>query len=437
MAIIKSSLFSWQDVERSSDLTRFKKLLLSIKDRKLIDALYEDRKGRRNDYPIEAMWNSILAGIIFAHPTTASLIRELKRNAELRQVCGFNPLLCEDAVPSKDAYYRFFTKLIKYQNIIDEILHSNIEKLKKLLPDFGKDLAMDGKAIISYRKDDKDADLGFKKESVPDNELKSGEHTISWLGYKLHMICDSKYELPVSFKVTKASKHESPYLKTMLREISERHTGLLKRTKTFSADRGFDDGEDKQYIYEKYGISPIIPARNLSKKMEMIPIDETKSDTIYYSGTGQVFCKIQPFKLGEEYSPMQCHGYEKDRGTLKFRCPAAAYGKKCENQGCCRSMIKDKGFGRIVRIPINKDPRLFLPIYSHSKKFKREYNKRTSTERVFSRIDNMFGFEEHRIFGLKRTQLKVALTMIAMTSTAIGYIKSGEEEKIRRYFQVA
>ncbi len=118
------------------------------------------------------------------------MIRELNRNAELRQVCGFNPLLCEDAVPVKDAYYRFFTKLIKYQNIIEEIFHSNVEK-------------------------------------------------------------------------------------------------------------------------------------------------------------------------------------------------------------------------------------------------------RTSTERVFSRIDNMFGFEEHRIFGLKRTQLKVALTMITMTSMAIGYIKSGEEGKIQRYFQTA
>lgn len=49
----------------------------------------------------------------------------------------------------------------------------------------------------------------------------------------------------------------------------------------------------------------------------------------------------------------------------------------------------------------------------------------------------MFEFEEYRMFGLLKTQLKVALTMISMTSVAIGYIESGEKEKMRRYFQAA
>lgn len=422
MAATKSSLFSWKDVERSSDRTRFKNLLNSTEDRDLIISLYEDRKGRRNDYPVEAMWNSVLAQIIFAVPTVAALIRELKRNAELREVCGFDPLLKEDAVPTKDAYYRFFKNLSKHLKFIEEIFHANIEKLKNLLHDFGKDLAADGKAILLYKKGDKDADIGCKKVAVPDDESSLCGGTIKWLGYKLHIICDSNYEMPIAFKVTKASEHESPHLKKMLKEISEKHNDLLKRAETLSADRGYDDGEDKQYIFEKYGVYPIIPPRNLNKRMEMIPLDETKSDTIYYSGTGDVCCKMKPFKSGEEYFPMQCHGYEKDRGTLKFRCPAAAYGIKCENRDCCKSSVKDKRFGRLVRIPLNKDRRLFLPIHSQPKRFKREYKKRTSVERIFSHLDNMFEFEEYRIFGLEKTQLKIALTMIAMTSVAIEYI---------------
>lgn len=175
-------------------------MLNSIDDRKLINSLYEDRKGRRNDYPIEAMWNSLLAQIVFAIPTVAALIRELKRNGELRESCGFDPLLKENSVPTKDAYYRFFKNLSKHLKLIDEIFHKNIEKLKTLLHDFGKNLAVDGKAILSYKKGDKDADIGFKEISVPDDELSPCVKTIKWLGYKLHMICDSKYEMPIAFK---------------------------------------------------------------------------------------------------------------------------------------------------------------------------------------------------------------------------------------------
>jgi hypothetical protein len=57
--------------------------------------------------PIEAVWNAILAGIVFEHVSIESLRRELKRNAQLRELCGFNPLLGAHAIPSKSAYSRF------------------------------------------------------------------------------------------------------------------------------------------------------------------------------------------------------------------------------------------------------------------------------------------------------------------------------------------
>jgi len=51
----------------------------------------EERRDRgRDDYPVRAMWNSLIAGVVFEHPSIASLRRELRRNAQLRQVCGFD-----------------------------------------------------------------------------------------------------------------------------------------------------------------------------------------------------------------------------------------------------------------------------------------------------------------------------------------------------------
>jgi hypothetical protein len=68
------------------------------------------------------VWNSILAGVVFQHPSIEALRRELSRNAELRQACGFNPLKGDLAVPPKWVYSRFLAKLFKHQAEIDEML---------------------------------------------------------------------------------------------------------------------------------------------------------------------------------------------------------------------------------------------------------------------------------------------------------------------------
>jgi len=108
MAILpQSELFSWEQVDASSDLKRLELMLSAIPDEPLMQALECERKGRRNDYPIRAIWNSILAGVVFQHCSIESLRRELLRNAELRQACGFSVLRGDWAVPPKYVYSRF------------------------------------------------------------------------------------------------------------------------------------------------------------------------------------------------------------------------------------------------------------------------------------------------------------------------------------------
>lgn len=70
-------------------------------DLRLMQILQKSRLNGRDNHPIEAMWNSILAEIDFQHVSVESLRRELSRNAQLREVCGFDPLMGIDAVPSK------------------------------------------------------------------------------------------------------------------------------------------------------------------------------------------------------------------------------------------------------------------------------------------------------------------------------------------------
>jgi len=100
----------------------------------------------------------------------------------------------------------------------------------------------------------------------------------------------------------------------------------------------------------------------------MQALDPTRSDTIYISPTGRVACKTSPFAADptQTYTPMQFTGYERERATLKFRCPAAAYGIDCKNRdGCrCRPDVRDAAWGRVVRVPRTRDPRTLLPIHA-------------------------------------------------------------------------
>ena len=99
MAIIsQKNLFNWKEVEASSDLDlsavaqagRLSLVLEAIGDEGLMQISEKKRKGKRNDYPIRAVWNSILAGIVYQHVSIESLMRELLGNGELRELCGFN-----------------------------------------------------------------------------------------------------------------------------------------------------------------------------------------------------------------------------------------------------------------------------------------------------------------------------------------------------------
>ena len=66
MAIIhQPELFAWNQVEAASDLDRLQILLDALPDEELMQALEAERKGKRDDYPLRAVWNSILAGMVF------------------------------------------------------------------------------------------------------------------------------------------------------------------------------------------------------------------------------------------------------------------------------------------------------------------------------------------------------------------------------------
>ena len=75
-------------------ILRDSKLVLDkLPDEDLMKELKRIRNKGRDKYPVRPMWNSIIAGVVFQHKSVESLRRELKRNGQLRDICGFDVLL--------------------------------------------------------------------------------------------------------------------------------------------------------------------------------------------------------------------------------------------------------------------------------------------------------------------------------------------------------
>jgi hypothetical protein len=77
MAAIEPTRFSWQDVEAHCDLDRLILVRDHPPDEQIIQYLEVMRGKGRDDYPVAAMWNALIAGVGFQHESVESLIREL------------------------------------------------------------------------------------------------------------------------------------------------------------------------------------------------------------------------------------------------------------------------------------------------------------------------------------------------------------------------
>jgi len=445
MAIIpQSELFSWNQVEASSDLDRLRMTLESMPDEALMRALEHARKGRRDDYPIRAVWNSVLAGIVFEHESVESLRRELGRNAELRQMCGFDVFKGGQAVPPASVYSRFLRKLFCHQEQVDEMFDALVAQVRELLPGFGKRLAIDSKAIESHGRpsDNKErdgrreceADWGTKRYRGVREDGSVWETVKRWFGYKLHLIVDADYELPVAYKVTRASASDCPQLLPMVSELDQRQPGLLDETGFLSADKGYDSEKNNRELWDTYAIKPIIDIRNTWQQDPHLPrqLYPERVDTIFYTARGQVCCRCRDGREKEldNYEPMVFQGFEADRECLKYRCPAAAKGIPCTQRDLC-NQGHHTPHGRIVRVPLDTDRRLFTPQARDSITWTRQYKRRTAVERVNSRLDVSFGFEHHYIRGIKKMTLRCGLALIVMLAMALGRIRANQRHHIR------
>lgn len=435
--ITQISMFDDTQNENLGDLERLQKVLDNLPDEKLIHKLKQKRKNGRNEWPVEAMWNSLIASFIFDHDSIASLIRELNRNSQLRMICGFQPHIYSVLIdekneygrkkremryklaPTASAYTNFLNNLKECQQELREMFDLLIKYMYENLDDFGTILAADGKAIQSFaakisknksgNRGERDANWCKKEYTTTKTNGETITKTVRWFGFRLHLISDATYELPVDYEVTKASNSEIKETEKILDNIKQKYPEKLNRCKYFLADRGYDSTKLIQWLTTE-GAAPIIDIRNLWKGEET---RQFKNTDIVYNYKGKVYYIVEA--TGETIE-LEYRGYDKSRDCQRYGFHPKYHDK------------------RIFRIPLKTDPRIFTKVARNSRKWKRLYKKRTSIERINGRIDRDYKFEKHTIRGLKKMKMFLTVTFIVQLAYAKSKIESGIKKGFSRHF---
>ena len=428
MAQIRQNyLFSWEEIDDyCPDLDRFRMVRDAMPDEALVRALRRKRGKGRNRYPVEAMWNTMIAGVVFGHPSIESLRRELMRNPSLRWACGFTG----QGVPSPAAFTRFLHNLIECQEWIDQMFDDLVDRIRDLLPDFGRRLAIDSKAIESRARRrpsktqedgrrDLDADWGRKTYAGVDASGKAWTKIVTWFGYKLHLIVDADTELPVAWRVTEASASDITVGREMIEELAETREDIVETCEELTADKGYDDTKLIRSLWDDHDIRPVIDIRNMWKDRQYRKL--SRWETVEYDYRGAVYC-VCP--VTRERRRMRFQGFEWKRQTLKYRCPA------CDGKTACKGAAQCP-VNRTIRIRLSENRRVFTPLARSTPQWKRAYKRRTSVERTNSRMDVSFGFEDHFLRGRKKVTFRCGFALAIQLALAVARIRAGQKEHMR------
>jgi len=431
MAIIPQTLVGWEEeITELGDLKRLQIVLETLPDERLMRKLEKERGNGRDDFPIRAMWNLLIAGIIFGHNSVASLLRELRRNIQLVHICGFG----FRKLPQAHNMSRFIVLLLAHQAWIDEMFEELNQALYDMLKDYGKELAIDSKWLHSAAnwqskrkkadgRSETDAKKGVKKYSGIDKNGNAWEKIVTCFGFKVHLLVEATYELPVAYALTDAASSDITEGKKMVEELRVSRPEILSRCQHFMGDKGYDDTALIKSLKDE-GVKAIIDKRVMWKAQEEKEVPGYEN--AYYDEAGNVYCYSKDKGTRRRMAP---NGYEKSRDALRFKCPAQAYGVKCTQTKQCKC--------KNIRIPLATDQRIFTQVQRESCKWKRLYKLRTSVERVNSRLDGAYGFEERRTRGLARTKLHVGLSLLVMLAIAVWHAKQGQGVMLRSLVRVA
>jgi len=258
-------------------------------------------------------------------------------------------------------------------------------------------VAVDATDIHSYSDCDKktvsDEEAGFViKEGATGRRKKW-----TW-GYKLHLIADAVYELPIAMSVTPGNVSDTTEIMPLLRATKAKLPWFSP--KYVIADKGYDDHKNFEAIVKEFDADPIIKTRM------GVPVFGTSA---------------QPFCLGQ--LPLVYRSWDKNKG-VQYQCPERAKKATCPLSEKCplkaiwvRPVHDYRRFG----YRINPNTLEWIDLYSH----------RTAIERINSRLKCERRLDSHCFRGLDKIRFHCALTVLSLLAGALAKARKQELDEIR------
>ena len=384
-----------------------------LPDGHLLAHLWEHRCKGRPGYPLQAMWRAYLASFILNLGNTNDMIRRLMDDPRLRELCGFGVHL-----PHRRTFNRFVRRLSvpHHGEMIEAIFTSLTNKLRELIPDLGAEVAVDSTFVRSHcAPHSKTKRSGRTTNSDPEaswtakNSTQAKDGSKEWkFGLKLHMVADAKYEVPLAFKVTTASRNDSPELPEVVDKALEQLPWL--EITALMADRGYDANSNHEYLTNK-GITPVILMRK--------PPYTTGSELVggIYTLEGDPTC------IGG--IPMEYIKDDPATGHRLYRC------KGCDKKGSMLGGIphcQDEYW-----VDPKENLKLFGTLRRGSPEWKALYLKRQAIERIFRSLKAVLRLERHCVRGLDQIRLHTLMSTLAFQATFLVNRRAGLDAKEARW----
>jgi hypothetical protein len=426
--LLTDPLFPWHKLPDSADLIALRFLLDLLPDEALLAALRRHRGHGRNDYPMPVLWRTHMARYLLRHNTMDACLAELRRNPALRRVVGIED---GQAVPDDCNMSRFLLVLGRPEHLalLGQAFTGLVRRLGEAVPDLGRHAAGDSSALSARpgsdapQEDTNAAGLdaggplpqpaGGKKEYTDDAGTVVG--TYQWFGYKFHLLVDVKHEVILACQVTSAAG-EGTSDAAVLPRLVEGALAVLPegRMQTLAYDKAADD-EKTHAMLAGHEIKPVIEVRALWKEEleRKLPGHDGRSNVVH-DEAGTLYCYDTASAVPVKHK-MAYIGYEKGRGTLKYRCPCRHEGRSCASDKRCNG---GSGYGKTVRVKCGLDLRRFPPIPRGTMEFERRYDGRTATERINGRVKVFWGADDGNVTGAERFHAHVASILLVHVAIA-------------------
>jgi DDE family transposase len=411
-------LFAWSELEDVPQLRTIKEILTSLPDQALLDGLAAARGNGRDDYPLSVLWGVVLLSILCRHEHFEDCLDELQRNPTLCVLIGINS---PAAIPNGWNLSRFLDTLGQQPHLDNSraIFDALVKRLGDAVPGLGRHTAGDSTALAGRAKKSVGAVAEETRQGLPQpsggrKEYKDDEGKVTkvyeWFGYKLHLLVDVDNEVSLAYAITDTKAGDNEMIEPL---VEQAQANLPQgRIETLAYDKAADDGKVHQTLNER-GIKPVIQVRQMWKGEKEKPL--RVGLPVVYDEAGTVSCYDTQSEPPVQRK-MAYVGHEKDRGTVRYRCPAVYEGFRCASHEKCN---EGKKYGLSVRIKIEEDFRRFPAIPRATKQFEERYKGRTAVERVNARLKIFWGADDGNVVGARRFHGFVGAVMVIHAAVAL------------------